>query len=105
MRATDERRSINAKCRASLELPDTSQGKQFNSCHEASPLSPIRLRRVWKKVLDSGQLSLMKGLGVSLWLLEKPGLWMHTSCPLRAWGAQAEGEEPSIPTGWRESRF
>lgn len=63
MRATDERHSINVKCRSSLELPDTSQGKQFNFCHEASPLSPISLRHVWKRALDSGTVVSDEGLG------------------------------------------
>lgn len=55
MRATDERRSINAKCHSLLDLPDSSQGKQLKpQHHEASPLSQICLRRVWKKALDSG---------------------------------------------------
>lgn len=53
MRATDERSSINAKCHSSLDLPDSSQGKQFNPHHGAAPLGQIRLRRVWKKALDS----------------------------------------------------
>lgn len=46
MRSTDERLSINAKCSSSLDLPDSSQGKQFNPDHEVAPLSQISLRRL-----------------------------------------------------------
>lgn len=73
MRATDERRSINAKSHSSLELPDSSQGKLANPGHEASPLSQISLSCVWKKALDSGTVVSKAGSGDKLLASRKDG--------------------------------
>lgn len=111
MRATDERRSINAKCHSLLHLPDGSQGKQLKpQHHEASPLSQVCLRHVWKKALDSGTAS---SSGRSHRHLAKTGFWVTpvlSACtvPLRRSEAAfsshrveatAPGEQTEAPSG------
>ena len=84
MRAADERRSVNAKSCSSLDLPDSSQGKQSNPSHEASRLGQISLSRVWKKALDSCTVVSEAGFGDKSLASRKDGGLDNTSDSLPA---------------------
>ena len=76
MRATDERRSINAECPCSSAVPDGSQGKRRSPHQQTAP----EARPVWdesgKTLRTQARSTLRKGFEGSPWLLEGTRVWV-----------------------------